>query len=68
MQVLVATSTIWLLLMTFLDTLWCSFSMISLKLFTGADPGFLVDGVTEKLEYIRFLFLASVTTYILMVH
>lgn len=34
----------------------------------GADPGFLVDGVTEKLEYIRFLFLASVTTYILMVH
>jgi hypothetical protein len=33
MQVLVATSTIWLLLMTFLDTLWCSFSMISRKLF-----------------------------------
>jgi hypothetical protein len=32
MLVLVATSTVWLLLMTFQDTLGCSFSMISLKL------------------------------------
>jgi hypothetical protein len=32
MIVLMATSTVWSLLMTFQDTLGCSFSMISLKL------------------------------------